>query len=101
MLEKNDLDTSIMKLADNQFLYKLDDSLMWLFNTETGEYWNLNEQSYFALSLFNGKRTIDEIGQLYVERYLKSGVSKEVLMEDFKSLIEHLITVKVITLKDE
>lgn len=101
MLEKNDINQSVMKLADNQFLYKLDDSLMWLFNIETGEHWNLNEPSYFVLSLVEGKMTIAEICQLFIERYLKSGVSKELLMEDFKSLMNQFITTNVIAQKCE
>lgn len=88
-----------MKLADNQFLYKLDESLMWLFNTATGEYWNLNEPTYFVLSLFDGKRTVGEVSQLYVERYLESGVSKELLIEDFKSMMNQFITANVIAQK--
>jgi len=90
-----------MKLADNQFLYKLDDLLMWLFNVESGEHYNLNELSYFALSLFDGKRTVGEIRQLYVERYSKSGVGEELLIEDFNSLVDHLINARVITLKNK
>ncbi|MCJ7631020.1 PqqD family protein [Candidatus Bathyarchaeota archaeon] len=97
MLEKDSLSKLVMRLADNQFLYRLDDSLMWLFNTETGEHWNLNEPSYFALSLFDGKRTVGEIQQLDFERYSQSGVSQEVIMEDFKSLIDQFITAEVIT----
>ncbi|MGD0405986.1 MAG: PqqD family protein [Candidatus Bathyarchaeia archaeon] len=100
MLEKNDINKSVMKLADNQFLYRLDDSLMWLFDTDTGECWDLNESSYFALSLFDGKRTVGEIRQLYIEKYLGSGVSKEIIMEDFKSLINQFITANVITQKE-
>ena len=101
MLEKDSVDKLVMKLADNQFLYRLDDSLLWLFNTETGEYWNLNESSYFALSLFDGKRTVGEICKLYVGQYSPSGVSQEVIMEDFKSLIDHLITANVIISKEK
>lgn len=100
MLEKNDLNKSVMVLADNQFLYRLDDSLMWLFKTDTGEYWNLNEQTYFLLCLFDGKRNIGEVSQLYFERYLESGVSKELLMEDFKSLINQFIIANVIAQKE-
>jgi hypothetical protein len=99
MLEENGLNESVMVLADNQFLYRLDDSLMWLFNTDTGKYWKVNEQSYFALSLFDGKRSVGEIRQLYVERYLESGVSKELLMEDFKSMMNQFITTNVIAKK--
>ena len=96
MLEKNEINHSVMELTDNQFLYRLDDSLMWLFNTETGECWNLNEPTFFLLSLFDGKRNIGEVSQLYLERYLESGVSKELLMEDFKSLMNQFITANVI-----
>jgi len=101
MLEKDDVNKLVMKLADNQFLYKLDDSLMWLFNIETGETYNLNELSYFTLSIFDGKRTVGEIRQLYVDRYSKSGVGEEVLLKDFNSLLEHLIKDSVITLKNK
>ena len=54
MLEKDDVNKLVMKLADNHFLYKLDDSLMWLFNLESGAHYNLNEASHFILSLFDG-----------------------------------------------
>ncbi len=101
MLEKNDMNRSVMTLAENQFLYKLDDTLMWLFNTESGSQHNLNESSYFALSLFDGKKTVGEIRQLYVEMYLKSGVEETVLIEDFNSLLNQLITDGVLTLKNK
>ncbi len=101
MLEKNYGINSIITLAENHFLYKLDDSLMWLFNTESGEQYNLNEQSYFALSLFDGKRTVGEIRQLYVERYSKSDVSEDVIIEDFNSLLDQLINASVLTLKNK
>lgn len=97
MLEKNDVSQSVMKLADSQFLYKLDDSLMWLFDIESGEYYDLNESSFFALSLFDGKRTVGEIRQLYVEKFLKSGVEEAVLIEDFNSLLDNLISNCMVT----
>jgi len=96
MLEKNDTNKLVMKLADNQFLFRLDDLLMWLFNTDTGEYWNLNETSYFVLSQFDGKRTLCEISQLYVEKYTETGVSKEELLKDFKKLTNHFIATNII-----
>jgi hypothetical protein len=101
MLEKDDVNQMVMKLADNQFLYKLDDSLMWLFNIETGEHYDLNESSYFTLSLFDGKRTVCEIRQLYVEKYLKSGVDEAILVKDFNSLLDYLINDSVVTSKNK
>lgn len=99
MLEKNDLNRLVMRLADNQFLYRLDDSLMWLFDIETGKHYKLNEPSYFVLSLFDGERTIAEIRRLFVERYSGSGVAEAELLEDFKSLMNHLINDDLITLR--
>jgi methyltransferase-like protein len=99
MLEKNDLTKAVMKLADNQFLYKLDDSLMWLFNIDNGEYYDLNGTSFFVLSLLDGKRTVGEISRLYVEHYSESDVAEEVLLKDFNSLIDNLIDARVVTLK--
>lgn len=101
MLEKTDMNKLVMKLADNQFLYRLDDSLMWLFDIETGKHYKLNEPSYFVLSLSDGKRTIAEIRKLFVERYSGSGVSEAELLEDFKSLFEHLVSDNVIAPKKQ
>ncbi len=96
MLEKNGVSDKIMRLADNVFLYRLDEELMWLFNTDTGEYWNLNETSYFALSQFDGKKTLDEFSQLYTKKYLEHGVNEEELMEDFKKLTTQFIATNII-----
>ncbi len=85
-----------MRLADNMFLYKLDEEQMWLFNIDTGDHWNLNETSYFALAQFDGKKTLDQISQLYVEQYAGTGVAKEELMQDFKSLTNQFIASNII-----
>lgn len=99
MLEKEYLNQSIMELSEHHFLYKLDESLIWLFNTETGEYYSLNESSYFALQLFDGKRTVEEIRQMYISQYSLKVKSREVLIKDFNSLVEQWITANVIKLK--
>lgn len=80
-----------MKLADNQFLYKLDDSLMWLFNVETGEYYSLNESSYFVLSLFDGEKTVDEIRRIYANKYSKSEIGEQTLLKDIDEFLKHLV----------
>ncbi len=85
-----------MRLADNMFLYKLDEDQMWLFNTDTGDHWNLNETSYFTLSQFDGKKTLDEISRLYLETYEETGINKEELMKDFKSLTKQFIASNII-----
>jgi len=91
MLEKTKINNVRMKLADNQFLYKLDDSLRWLFNIETGEYYKLNEPSYFVLSLFDGKKTVDEIRRIYVNKYSKSEIGEQKLLKDINDFLKQLI----------
>jgi hypothetical protein len=96
MLEKIENDSLKMKLRDNFFLYKLNESLMWLLNVETGEQYNLNESSYFVLSLLNGERSLSGIRQLYVEKYSNLGTNKKVLLGDFNKLVIHLINENVV-----
>ena len=88
MLETNKINNERMKLADDLFLYKLDESLAWLFNIENGEHYKLNDSSHFILSLFDGKKTIGEIQKIYLNRYLKGGVGEPILLKDFNELLE-------------
>lgn len=96
MLEKREDEHLRMKLRDNFFLYRLNDSLMWLFNVETGEQYNLNESSYFVLSLLNGENTVREIRQFYLKKYSNRGTNEKVLLDDFNNLVQHLINENVI-----
>lgn len=91
MLEINKISGLKMRFADNLFLYKLDDSLAWLFNIDSGECYNLNESSHFILSLFDGEKTVDEIRQKYLKKYAESGVEDKTSLEDFDELLEELI----------
>ena len=91
MLETNKSDSLRMELNDNLFLYKLDDSLAWLFNIENGKCSNLNETSYFVLALFNGEKTLGEIRQIYVDKYLKNGIEEPILLKDFNEFVERLV----------
>jgi len=95
MLEKI-VDKTVMELADNQFLYKLGDSLRWLFNIDTGEYYKLNESSFFVLSLFDGKKTVDEIQTIYVNKYSSNKIKEKALLRDFKELLKQLISNNVL-----
>ena len=64
MLETDKINSLRMELNDNLFLYKLDDSLAWLFNIDNGEHYKLNDSSHFILSLFDGKKTVGEIQKI-------------------------------------
>jgi len=91
MLETERSNGLIMKLNDNLFLYKLDDSLAWLFNIENGEHYKLNDSSYFILSLFDGKITVNEIQEIYVKKYENEDIEKPILLKDFNELLDCLI----------
>ena len=90
MLETNKSDSLRMELNDNLFLYKLDDSLAWLFNIENGEHYKLNDSSHFILSLFDGKKTVDEIQKIYIQKYEKEDVAESILLKDFNELLDRL-----------
>ncbi|MBE3135840.1 MAG: PqqD family protein [Thermoplasmata archaeon] len=91
MLETNKINNERMKLADDLFLYKLDESLAWLFSIENGEYYKLNDSSHFILSLFDGKKTIGEIQKIYINKYFKEGIGEPILLKDFNELLERMM----------
>ncbi len=96
MLENSLTDNSVMKLGDNYFLHKLDDSLSWLFNIDSGEYYNLNESSFFVLSLFDGKKTMGDIRKIYVNKYSLTKTENKLLLRDVNELLKQLINDNVL-----
>ena len=91
MLETNKINSVRMELNDNLFLYKLDDSLAWLFNIENGEHYKLNDSSHFILALFDGKKTVDEIKKIYIKKYANEDVAEPILLKDFNELFDRLM----------
>jgi len=91
MLETDKINSLRMELNDNLFLYKLDDSLAWLFNIENGEHYKLNDGSHFILSLFDGKKTVDEIQKMYIKKYGNEEVEETILLKDFNELLDRLM----------
>ena len=91
MLETNKSNSVGMELNDNLFLYKLDDSLAWLFDIENGEHYKLNDSSHFILSLFDGKKTVDEIQKIYIKKYANENVAEPILLKDFNELLDCLM----------
>ena len=90
-------ESSILKLADNYVLYKLDidQGMYWLFDIEEGTYFDLNEVSYFELSLFDGKTSYDEICEKVISKY--NCEDSRVIIEDLKELLEKLNKKGIIT----
>ncbi len=96
MLENNLTDNAVMKLGDDYFLHKLDDSLSWLFNIDSGECYNLNESSFFVLSLFDGKKTMEDIRKIYVTKYSLTETENKMLLRDVNELLKQLINDNVL-----
>ncbi len=90
-------ESNILKLADNYVLYKLDidQGMYWLFNIEEGTYFDLNEVSYFELSLFDGKTSYDKICENVISKY--NSEDSQVIIEDLKELVENLHKKGIIT----
>ena len=80
-----------MRLKDNLFLYKLDDSLAWLFDIEKGDHYKLNDSSHYILSLFDGKRTVGDIQKIYIDKYANEGIAEPILLKDFNELLDYLM----------
>lgn len=90
-------ESNILKLADNYILYKLDidQGMYWLFNIEEGTYFDLNEISYFELSLFDGKTSYDKICEKIISKY--NSEDSQVITEDLKELVKNLHKKGIIT----
>ena len=90
-------EASILKLADKYVLYKLDidKGMYWLFDIEEGTYFDLNEVSYFELSIFDGKTSYDEICEKVISKY--NCEDSNIIIEDLKELLEKLHKKGIIT----
>jgi methyltransferase-like protein len=88
---------SILKLADNYVLYTLDidQGMYWLFDIEEGTYFDLNEVSYFELSLFDGKASYNDICEKVISKY--NSKDTHVITGDLKELLEKLHKKGIIT----
>ena len=95
MLELKDNVT--LKLADNYILYKLDidQGMYWLFDIEEGTYFDLNEVSYFELSLFDGKTSFGDLSKKVISKYTLK--DSDIIIKDLKDFIETLYNKSIIT----
>lgn len=90
-------ESSILKLNDNYVLYTLDidKGMYWLFDIEEGTYFDLNEVSYFELSLFDGKTSYKDICEKVISKY--NCKDTHVITGDLKELLEKLHKKGIIT----
>lgn len=95
-------ESSILKLNDNYVLYTLDidQGMYWLFDIEEGTYFDLNEVSYFELSLFDGKTSYKDICEKVISKYIPIAIGSKdthVITGDLKELLEKLHKKGIIT----
>ena len=92
MLEIN----KILQLKEEYILFKfdVDNGKFWLFNIENGDSFKLNQTSYNMLSLIDGKRSIEEINKYLIDKF--SNKNRDLVLKDFKVLIERMILEKII-----
>ncbi len=90
-------ESSILKLTDNYVLYTLDidQGMYWLFDIEEGTYFDLNEVSYFELTLLDGKTSYDDICEKVISKY--NCKDSHVITGDLKELLEKLHEKGIIT----
>ncbi len=98
MLGINDTDT--LKLGDKYVLYKLDieTGMYWLFDIESGSYFDLNETSFYILSELDGKKTLADIKERTLETYPR--IDSNEISKDIDELVSKLIEKKVLLNKE-
>lgn len=86
----------ILQLKEDFILFKFDigNGKFWLFNIENGDSFKLNQTSYNMLLLIDGKRSIEEINKCLIDKF--TGKNKDIVLKDFKELIEKMIQEKII-----
>lgn len=94
-------DNSILVLSKDFVLKSLDPEKgpFWLFNIQTGSYYELNKTAYFILSCFDKINTIKNVLDSFIIKYLE--VDKDILVKDFIETTDGLIAKKIIQLKNE
>ncbi len=71
----------------------------WVFNVQTGSYFELNKTAHFMLSCFDNINTIKNVLDSFIIKYLE--VDKDILIKDFIETTDGLIAKKIIQLKNE
>ncbi len=94
-------DNSICLLSKDFILKSLDPEKgpFWVFNVQTGSYFELNKTAYFILSCFDKINTIKNVLDSFIIKYLE--VDKDILVKDFIETTDVLIAKKIIQLKNE
>lgn len=88
-----------LSLSDEYSLYKgdLKEKKYYLFNIVEGTIFTLNEVSYEMLTLFDGKKTIEDIISILQSTY---DVDKKDLEEDFNRLLAKWTDRKILIERD-
>jgi hypothetical protein len=99
MLEVTDNSTWV--LSKDFVLKSLDPEKgpFWLFNIQTGSYYELNKTAYFILSCFDKINTKKNVLDSFIIKYLE--VDKDILVKDFIETTDVFIAKKIIQLKNE
>lgn len=89
------IDNEIYKLSESYSLFKGDfkEVKCFLFNIEDGTIYKMNGVSYDMLSLFDGKKDINEILGLFLNQY--NGEAKQIT-SDFYNLVSSWLEKKIL-----
>ena len=88
----------IMSLEEGTALYGGEElsGKYWIFDTVSGRHFRLNEVAYYALSLLDGRRTVEEILDVCFAKY---AVSRESVEKDVLGFFEDCLEKGVLTSK--
>lgn len=78
-------DDTVIKIKGNIFLQKIDElEKYWVFDIDSGDYYTLNETSYWVLEQIQEPRSTEEVLKLFTSNY---GIDEQKARKDFIEII--------------
>lgn len=89
-IEKN----KVFRILEKFVLHRLGDELYWLFDIQDGDVYQLNAVSYFIISCFDGKTSLQNILDKVELQY--SRIEAQEVRGDFEELVQKLINAQIL-----
>ena len=86
--------SKILRISEKFVLHRLGDELYWLFDVQDGDVYQLNAVSYFIISCFDGKTSLQNILDKVELQY--SRVEAQEVRRDCEELIKKLINAQIL-----
>jgi hypothetical protein len=82
------------RIPEKFVLHRLGDELYWLFDVQDGDVYQLNAVSYFIISCFDGKTSLQNVLDKVELQY--SSIEAQEVRRDFEELVQKLINSQIL-----